>query len=513
MWILFRIIMTFISIAYRLKGMGLFSSRFDQYGNNLQMKVVNTHNQKTGAGTSKIYLKVNSKVFFRLIKENMWLREFKRAGFDKEIQVGEKEFDDAFYIAAENLGILRKLRSDPRLRESLLKLHSLGFERITADGFGHLKLTNKKSAIANPDQIIPELTYVRDSIDSIERSSFLSEPFVIRVMLLELIAYAISGYAVASYASLVLDGGQTHLALGDVIWKGLGIGCVLIGGWFVLVLALLKGSSRLPLILHDFSIPICFVAITSGFQIFSDLNQSLDQTPASITRATLVGKFTRVTGSRRQRRTTYYLNLKFTKNPFQIPEQLTVSSWTYMGLTQGEGVEFKVRQGYFNSPYIDEINSIPSPKEIVTGGQVEKGDLELWRKIARWSADEDTKTQIDGAVKWTEIKYRSGKLRQREPTVNGKRQGMATYWHENGKIYAVVPWNQDQKQGRYRTYREDGSLEQSLSFRQGKPHGLLTWYNEQGRAFARALYENGEKITDDKNALDSLAYEIEGSSY
>jgi antitoxin component YwqK of YwqJK toxin-antitoxin module len=126
------------------------------------------------------------------------------------------------------------------------------------------------------------------------------------------------------------------------------------------------------------------------------------------------------------------------------------------------------------------------------------------RKLAIWNQTAESSVNQDGNIEWAEEKYASGKLRQREPVVAGRRHGMATYWFENGRVYGEIPWLNGEKHGSFNLYREDGSLEQSLSYRNGKPHGLLTWYDPQGNVKARALYDNGQVLSTDRKVLDAL---------
>ncbi len=509
MWILFRLVMTVITVGYRFYGMGFLRSGFQSYPGDLSIKVVNKPPSKNGQRKSVVFLRVRSGVFFRLVKENIWLSYLKAAGFDREVQVGVKEFDEVFYIATENAGIIQKLRVDAGFRDVLLKLNAAGYEKIIVDGFGHVKLEKPSDHTYETDEFFAQLSSLKRGVESIERSSFLAEPFVLKVLILELICFAISGYALASYISLKIEGGQIHLDLRDLITKGLLMGLVLIATWYFFVWLFLRRSSRLPLILYDFSIPVCLTALVSGFQLFSDLNRSLDVTPISVVQAVLVEKYSEVVGSGRSRRTVYYLHIRFKDNMGLIPSRLDVSSWTYNDLTEGEGVEFRVRQGYFQSPYIEDIKPVPLSWKISSNnGDFSALDMNLAQKLAKWKPSQDSQEVVNGVVRWSTVKYRSGKLRQKEPLINGRKNGLAYYWFENGKEYAVIPWYEDQKHGRYRTHTSDGVLEQSLSFRYDKPHGLLSWYGKDGKVSTRALYDNGVHVQADQSVLDTLAREI-----
>lgn len=106
-----------------------------------------------------------------------------------------------------------------------------------------------------------------------------------------------------------------------------------------------------------------------------------------------------------------------------------------------------------------------------------------------------------GAV-FKEDKWPSGKLKSSEPMVNGKIEGMAKYFHENGQVYGEIPYFNGSKHGKFKLYRADGSLEQELSYLEGKLHGTSKWYDENGNLNKSANYVEDKLLADDtKNGL------------
>ena len=189
-------------------------------------------------------------------------------------------------------------------------------------------------------------------------------------------------------------------------------------------------------------------------------------------------------------------------------------AWGVLGgrfsFVENQGVEFRIRQGYFNQPYIEEVISIPAPAEIQLHA---KGDSQTqipassYREVAGWKISLPKFEAHTGS--WAEERYSSGAFRQRDPLVDGKKSGLARYWHENGVLYGEIPWRNDQKHGCFKLYRSDGSLEQALSYRDGKPHGFFSWYDPSGKLFARELYQDGGQLRLDQATLEKL-YHLRG---
>jgi hypothetical protein len=168
--------MFLMGLAYRASSLLREGTDFTTYPGNLQLKIKNKRVSQTSSKfKSTIQLKIDSKIFFRLIPENSWFKFYKSAGFAREIQAGDSAFDEKFYVAAENRGLTRRLRSDKALRDSLIKLHDLGFNRFISNGTGYLEIDNPSSAIENPTSLLKDFEQIKSSLNSVEKSSFYTE--------------------------------------------------------------------------------------------------------------------------------------------------------------------------------------------------------------------------------------------------------------------------------------------------------------------------------------------------
>ena len=85
----------------------------------------------------------------------------------------------------------------------------------------------------------------------------------------------------------------------------------------------------------------------------------------------------------------------------------------------------------------------------------------------------------------------NGQVKSLEPLKDGKFDGIAHYYHDNGKMYASIPWVQGRKHGHFTLFRSDGSREQELSYKHGLPHGQIIFFDNNGTVSAIQNYENG----------------------
>ncbi len=522
MWIAFRLILVFIATVYRLSGFRLRKLTFTQRANGLLVHE-RIRTLRGGGKLIELAIPIRTKVFFKITPESRWTRLCKRLGLGNELQVGVPEFDDFFYVASDHPAFLVSLRDRPGFRTALLKMRDLGFQDVYSDGRGILYWRSNRIASETAesesgasDECFSLIQSVKETLEDHQISFAQIDPFHRAIAVFELTVFAVLSYGVAAYLEMHVDRGLPSLdplkllPLAGVAMAGV------IGAWFLVVGFVLRKSARVPLLLSEIFMFAIFGGAIGGFQLVSDLNRVLDRSPVRVTQSRVLEKYSEVQRTAKRRKN-YYLRLRFKENPDRLPLRLPVALWDYFKTTQGEGVEIRVRDGFFKARYIEEIRAIPAPLDIPAkdgGGQSEtvpSGAPPVIaearaREIASWRAD-PLPPIGPGHVSWAEQKYFSGSYRQREPMIGGKRNGLGRYWHENGQLYAEIPWVNDQKHGCFQLYRSDGTLDQSLRYREGQPHGLLSWHDTSGRPERRVLYDRGNPLPVSPELLNKLASE------
>jgi len=85
----------------------------------------------------------------------------------------------------------------------------------------------------------------------------------------------------------------------------------------------------------------------------------------------------------------------------------------------------------------------------------------------------------EGAVPRTSS-WPNGKVKSFEPLLSGKLEGVAKYFHENGRISHEVGYRNGEKYGNVKHYRDDGSLEAEENYLNGRLVGTSKWYDADG---------------------------------
>jgi hypothetical protein len=157
-----------------------------------------------------------------------------------------------------------------------------------------------------------------------------------------------------------------------------------------------------------------------------------------------------------------------------------------------------------------DIRAIAYPKKLeITVNSRDSLDSSRFLNLAQWTTEQESPTETPAKkTVWTEVKYPTGQLQARFPFVEGQLHGVADYWFENGVKSASIPWFKGQMHGRAKFYTEANRLRQTNSYRLGKLHGLSSWYDDKGEVTYRALYEEDQVLSCDRNILDALAKKV-----
>jgi len=91
-----------------------------------------------GSKNSPSYFKVeidaSSDGSFKIARERGFDRLFKKLGISTEIQTGDTNFDDSFYITADNEEFAKAIFSSAEKRQAVRNIFDIGFNRIEHDG-------------------------------------------------------------------------------------------------------------------------------------------------------------------------------------------------------------------------------------------------------------------------------------------------------------------------------------------------------------------------------------------
>ncbi len=457
------------------------------------------------AGTvlsTELYFPSKSKFFFEIVNEGRLARFFKRFGLAQELQIGDAQFDKEVYFGADHPDLTRLITNNESLQNNIRKIKRK-WASVRGDGLGGIRFIAFGKVEPDDDDIkdISEFNQVLEQTQT--RSA--RDPFYLKIILLEVFMFLVGGYGIGAYLELTWNDTRSLLEVGTLVTNGIICGLILFGLWCFGLLFLLRRSAHGPLLAAELGILGFIGLLAAGPQAFVDINKMFDSSVTQEFTALVEQKYSRTTGSGKNRRTRYYLVLTFNENPLRIPSPFLISSWDYNRFTERQGIRFFVKQGALKAAYIDEIQSTALPETWrVESAKVSQQRMNEIREALKWRAE---KPSENVAAQRRIEKYRTGQVRSDEPLVNGMIHGVARYYHENGVPYAEIPFLNGEKHGSFKLFRADGTIEQNLSYKNGKPHGLLQWHDSQGNLIQREVYIEGSHVPLEAQVLLDLLQE------
>lgn len=455
---------------------------------------------------TQIWMPISRGIHFRLQSENGWTQFCKTIGFGRETQIGS-EFDEQFYIASDHGPFLSKLKLDPQFQTILRELQRAGVTKFVSDGNGYLVLKMDGPRETLSDEFAKSLDTLAGKLKEFATRRLQIDPFLAKVMFLEAVLWSAFGYGLSGYLTFTVEPEIVHISTMPIFLIGISVGAGFLLTWIAAIFFLMRQSSRAPLLISDFLFMGSIVLIAAGPMAAADINRALDTSEAEFTRAGIYRTFSRTTGTGKNRRTRHYLELVYVNNPYQLPGTFEVG-WDRNKFAANQGIEFEVRKGYFNVPYIAQKNSIPFPASLAAPVQSRPEDrtsiVELAMQESKSWYSMNRAASLPPEAQKAEQYYQKNALKSREHLVNGVKQGPSVYFHPNGQLYTKIDWKDGGRHGSFKVYRADGTLEQWTSYKEGKPHGMFAWFNKTGdieRPEYLAIYKDGEVVDGNRDAL------------
>jgi len=75
--------------------------------------------------------------------------------------------------------------------------------------------------------------------------------------------------------------------------------------------------------------------------------------------------------------------------------------------------------------------------------------------------------------------------------VNGKLDGTSKVWLEEGTLYSVSQYSNDQPHGAWKKFHPNGKLMFAVNYEYGEKHGTEKWYYENGNIKSEQEFEYG----------------------
>lgn len=296
-------------------------------------------------------------VFLRLSLEGALDRFFKAAGFSREFQTGEEQFDRRIYIACDHPAIETLLQESREVRAAILDLLRNDDASIHADG-EYLWVRRPGDTLPSAMEV-QHLATIRAGFAEIPSDSFrlLRDSFFWRALLVQSIAWSLAFYGLPAVIEMIVRWEPLYFDWGPVIRLGLLAAAGLFAGLAFLAWLILRGSSRAHRVFVESLVVLTIGVPLSSIEMVSDANILLDHSAAQEISVMVDSKYTTTSRGRRGRRTTHY-HLRL--NPavdaaVKIPNEFTVSSAVYSQAARGSHLTIAVREGAFHFPWVEQI--------------------------------------------------------------------------------------------------------------------------------------------------------------
>ncbi|MBC8256830.1 MAG: hypothetical protein H8E85_05925 [Candidatus Marinimicrobia bacterium] len=87
--------------------------------------------------------------------------------------------------------------------------------------------------------------------------------------------------------------------------------------------------------------------------------------------------------------------------------------------------------------------------------------------------------------------FSNGNLEYEVEFVNGKLDGISKVWAEDGTLYSVSQYSNDQPNGKWKKFHPNGNLMFEVNYEYGQKHGTEKWYYENGQVKSEQEFEYG----------------------
>lgn len=369
MWIIVRLIV--LVIGFYIRYLNLFRKRFsftDRSSSNAQYGVIrSTHKGRLVAYYLGVPLETNT--IFEITREKDSNKILKRWGLSAEIQTGDGQFDEQYYIGSDHVHFNQVLRADPVVRKlihDIISTHS-SLESIICDG--HSLYIHSKLIEIPADAVADKLHKLADKIRPIASTSKLQsykDPFILKLLVFESMLFALIFYAVESFFEHNIVDRYSLDSPYEAFIPGTLTGLIIVGLLVVIFFKFFKESARSHFILTGNLVILLCGSPFWGTKTFIDLNHALDKSPLIVEKVVLNRREVQEhRGSKGRRYYSYHWYYRPAGSPETFPEQsVTLPRNVFESADDGDQVVLTSRKGAFNYPYRVSINNFNMLSEL-----------------------------------------------------------------------------------------------------------------------------------------------------
>lgn len=295
---------------------------------------------------------------FKLTREKPWDQFFKSLGLANEVKTGDPDFDQQLYVASDSEAFKRILRIDPEVRKAFLALFRNGGWSISCDG--RVLRVLFPGAPESESRILSLAINLRKQLAKLqtERTPLFLDSFTWRAFSVEVIIWALAGYAFGVGLEWYDVRADRYLFPSDLVYKGLALAIVAAIFLLGLIAFLMRGSSRGHRILVESFFVLVVSLPLAGVGAIADLNSYLDTSNSvSITASVKKAYQTKRRNWLGRSMWVDQVELGNLENPsnLKFPETLVIKRALFERLQYGGLLKMEIGQGYLGHPWIRSI--------------------------------------------------------------------------------------------------------------------------------------------------------------
>ena len=92
--------------------------------------------------------------------------------------------------------------------------------------------------------------------------------------------------------------------------------------------------------------------------------------------------------------------------------------------------------------------------------------------------------------------FSNGNLEYEAEFVNGKLDGKSQVWLEDGTLYSISKYSNNQPHGIWKKFHQNGKLMFEVNYEYGQKHGVEKWYYENGNLKSEQEFDFGISISE-----------------
>ena len=87
--------------------------------------------------------------------------------------------------------------------------------------------------------------------------------------------------------------------------------------------------------------------------------------------------------------------------------------------------------------------------------------------------------------------FQNGAIEFEAEYINGKLDGKSLVWLEDGSLFSISKYSNNQPHGIWKKFHPNGKLMFAMNYEYGEKHGTEKWYYENGQVKSEQEFENG----------------------